>query len=56
MPSAVEIFKRKVAKDDPIHGKIDNLRKMTDDQEEAINKLEDAMNVKIETVDHQHGG
>ena len=52
MPSAIEISKRKVAKDDPIHAKIDNLRKMTDDQEVAINKLEDALTHKIETVDH----
>ena len=29
---------------------------MTDDQEESIRQLEDAMTTKIETVDHQHGG
>ena len=52
MPSANELTKLKVAQNDPIHVKIDNLRKMTDDQEVSIRQLEEQMTSKIETVDH----
>ena len=31
MPSVVEIMKRKVDKDDPVYGKLDNLKRMIDE-------------------------
>ena len=37
MPSAHDIITRRVAKDDPVYAKIENLRKMTEDQEISIN-------------------
>ena len=35
-----------------LDAKINDLKRMTDDQEESIRQLEDAMTTKIETVDH----
>ena len=54
MPSAHDIITRRVAKDDPVYAKIENLRKMTEDQEISINQLEGALNTKIDTNEAQH--
>ena len=50
MPSVVEIMKRKVDKDDPVYGKLDNLKKMIDEQTDATDKLDDVYHEKIEGV------